>query len=122
MNNDIKKLKKWIEEHKVALLLGAGGLALAVGIGVGHKRRVNRKIDVKVINGPADPFINLVPPKWNAGTLHSLQWSKEDSLICIENLTADKMGVLGEDLLGCAMKEGESVDAILHIFYNNSQE
>ena len=120
MNKKSENVKEWINKHKLELIIGAGGIGIAVFFGLRHKRP-GRKIDVNVINPPnVDPFVNLVPATWSAGKLHSLQWSKEDSLICIEDLTADKLGVLGDDLLACAMKKDEPVDAILHIFYKEA--
>lgn len=148
MNEKIEKTKAWVKKNWLSLLgLGlAGGGLVYLGLSRGKHWDVKlTKADEDPITGfwttsiptamrhkplsdkitHIDPWVRLIPSKWNAGTLHSLDWSEDDALICIENITADKLGVLGEDLLGCAMKEGEPVDALIHIFYDvsdNSQK
>lgn len=139
MNEKVEKIKKWSKENWDLLL----GIGLAVGgitiLGVeGHKwvkvkAEVNKDsvkywksfIPTAMQHKPLqdtithiNPWVRLIPSKWNAGELLSLDWSDDDALICIKKITADKLGILGEDLLTCAMKEGEPVDALIHIFYD----
>ena len=123
----LEKVARWVNVHKWQLIFGGAAVGLGIGSYVGSKKakalRLKADAATKLSVKP-DPYVRLVPNSWNAGKLYSLDWSEEDALICIEGLMSDDLGTLGKDLLGCAMKEGEPVNAILHIFYDveNSQE
>ena len=124
MKERFEKGWTWVKEHKrkligAGLMIGGGFLAVK---GIKVLKTPVIKDAIETVNKTVDPWVELKPATWNAGKLHSLQWSKEDALICIEDLTADKLGVLGEDLLTCAMKEDEPVDVLLHIFYRNTSQ